>query len=234
MAKTVAQAILEARDALDDPAPGRFKDPQLRRWLNEAQRDIARRVPWFRLEATESAVAGTQTYDAPVTAVMIHDIRYETTGSDRPYPLDYMPQANVARQMGPMLTTSRGIPSVFWTGGFPGALTFSVAPIPSSAGTFTIFYYAIPADYTDYSNDDETDSILVPEGFESAVVHYMVYSAKASAGKADWVQWKQMYESTLTGLEEITDTDFTDQLGGILGGSSPSFSPGYLYGSEDW
>jgi hypothetical protein len=227
-------ALLESvRDNLDDPYPGRFKDAQLVRWTNEGVRDIARRVHWFRTSGTVAAVAGTQTYTGPATALVINDIKYVATGETREYPMDKVDARNARRSIGPLIASSRGTPRIYWAGGYPGALTFSVSPIPSAAGTFTVYFYGIPARLT-IGHGDLTDAIAIPEGYESAIVHYVTYSALASAMSPSWTKWKQDYELAVAGLEEIVDSDWSDQADEYLSDVVP-WHPLAMFGSDvDW
>jgi hypothetical protein len=178
-----------------------------------------------------SAVASTQEYSLPSDAVGIHAVRYVQTGTSTARDLDYYPYRNVTDSFGPYLLTSTGQPQVYWTWGYPGSSTFkmNVAPIPSAAGTFTIHYYGVPAEMTTATTGSDSTSVYVPEGYERAVVFYVVYSALMSDADPRWQEYKQHYESTLAALEEAA-VRFGDQAGS-LGGPAPY--PLFAY-QEDW
>ena len=231
MAKTLGTCVTEARAALNEDSAARWTDQDLRQWANEAARDIATRIPWYRKTGTVSAVAGTQEYSLPSDAVGVHAVRYVQTGTSNAYDLEYYHYRNMAQSLGPYLTTSAGTPRLYWTWGYPGSTTFklNVAPVPSAAGTFTIHYYGVPTDMTTATTGSDSTGVTVPEGYERAVVFYMVYSALMSDGDPRWQDYKSQYESTLASLEEAA-IQYGDQAGS-LGGPMPY--PIYAY-MEDW
>src|SRR5690606_14863497 len=145
-------------------------DRDLRVWINEAQRTIARRFKWYRKTATLTAVGGTQTYTLPSDCLEpTNTVSFKPTGTSLNYPLEYRDQRNVRAQTYTWFETTEAIPRVWWTDGYPGTSTFTlgVYPTPSQGGSLIVPYYGIPADVEVDTTAGTATSIAVPEGFES-------------------------------------------------------------------
>jgi len=232
MAKTLGAVLQDARDRLDEATEGRWKDAQLRRWANEAQRDIARRIRWKRATGSVSAVADQQEYNLPADCLEVHAVRYSRTGDNQVYDLHYEDYRFVASQSYTHLTITTNTPVLYWTWGYPGSTTFKMStyPTPSAAGTFTVHYYAVPSDLSTTGSAD-TSNVAIPEGYESAVVLYVVYNAQMADADPRWQETKAMYEQTIQQLEEVA-VRFTDQASSIAGGHD--IAPSFLYAGDDW
>jgi hypothetical protein len=215
MAKLVGEVLREARARLHEPTPARWENDDLRAWLNEAQREIATRFKWYRKNGTVSAVAGTQTYSLPSDCLFPYQITYAQTGTGQAIPLEFTDRRNVAAEAYTQLTSARGVPTNYWTEGYPGTTTFklSVFPTPTTSADFRVDYYGVPADWSVTGSDDD-DNILVPNGYESLVVDFIAFHAKLSDGDADWQQYKALYEQNLAGFEE-TMTNMVANVGQI-------------------
>src|SRR5690606_13293212 len=99
----------------DHPKGSRYDDEHLRRFANDAQRDIARRVPWCRKTGTVAAVAGTQEYSLPADALTVSRVAYTETGGSSRYDLQRWDHNNVAETLGPWAYTNSGTPARYWT-----------------------------------------------------------------------------------------------------------------------
>lgn len=207
MAKTVGEAIRDVRVKLGEDTESRWRDRDLRVWLNEGQRELARRFKWYRRTGSISAVAGTQTYTLPSDALVITDpVVFTPTGTTLDYPMWYRDQRNIRAQTYTWFQTSEAVPAVWWTEGYPGTSTFTlgVYPTPAQTGTFKVPYYGIPADIPVETTAGSSTSIAVPEGYESLLVMFVVYQAWLSDGDPRWEQQKAMYEAELESFEAAT------------------------------
>ena len=138
MSRTLGATIKDARARLDERTEGRWRDEELRRWSNDAQRDIARRIPWNRTSGTVAVTAGTQTYSLPSTALIVDRVVFVETGTTHPrHDLQRLDLNTASERFG--YTDSQGTPAYFWTWGSPGSThTISLWPTPSTAGTLTV------------------------------------------------------------------------------------------------
>lgn len=212
--QTLGEILRLARDNLDEPTENRWKDVQLRRWANEGVRDIARRTHWYRKTGTVASVAGTQEYTFPADCITVHDIRWTRTGETQPYSLDRTSENIAIRQYGRSIAVPGGSPTLWWPWGYPGSGTFifSVLPIPSDTGTFTIHYRGIP-DRLETDGTADATPIMVPQGFEDAVAKFVTYNALMSGPtpSPQWTEWKRMYESDIPDVMAGADREFSDQ-----------------------
>lgn len=218
MAQTVAVTLSNARYMLNEVTAARWTDIELRRWINDAQRDIARRIPWYRKKDTASATASTQEHNAPSDCISIMEVSWTQTGTTRVIPLEQYDFSNVAFTMTPRLTSATGTPRYFYTWGYPGTSTFKVnlIPTPTVAGTLTYHYYGMPADYSTSDTSSTSSNVLVPTGYEDAVTLFVVYTALMSDADPRWTEYKQLYEQALAALEEAA-VRFSPRTGQLMG-----------------
>jgi hypothetical protein len=87
-------------------------------------------------------------------------------------------------------------------------------PVPSQAGSLTVFYYQqiVPAVAT-------TDNIDVLSGWEDTVHDYAVYRALRKDADPRWQDFKSTYEEKLVAMIDTTRT-FQDQAGTFTTGQS--------------
>lgn len=228
---TQAEILTQVRDRLDEPTARQYSDAQIRRWINEAMRDIATRIRWYRTSSTIAAVAGTQTYNFAADCLEVHAVGYQRTGDTQMYDLEYVDLRNLKSETYTHLHTSEGTPQVFWTWGYPGSATFDLGlyPTPSAAGTITVHYYAVPDELNTDTSDANT-AVEVPMGYERLVVDYAAYTAFMMDGDPRWQNQKALYEQNMEALQELA-VKFTDQTGAIVHGRSRV--PYSLYGFDD-
>ena len=218
---------------LNEPTAARWTDSELQRYINDAQRDIARRIPWYRKKDTATATATTQEHNAPSDAQLIYDVSWTETGTSRVIPLEMFDFKNIAFSAGTALTTAAGMPRYYWTWGYPGTSTFKVnlMPTPGVAGTLTYHYIGSPADHA-ITTTAQTGSVIVPLGYEDAVTLYVVYSALMADADPRWQEYKQLYEQAMAALEE-TAIRYSPNPGAIMGPMSNGPSAGVGYYDED-
>jgi hypothetical protein len=232
MAKTQGTIVTEARDRLNELTPNRWEDRQLRSWINDGIRDVARRSRCHRDTATVSATSGTQEYTAPATAFMIHGVRYNPDSNDQEYDLISYRYKDVLAVSQTQLTISENTPRIYWQWGTSGSMTFGVYPTPSEDGDFTVHYYAIPADL-DTEASDITTNVDVPMGWEDCLVDYCIFTAFKSSRDPRWESYKTDYIDNLTLLIDITQGEgYNDQVGRVVAGT-PSSPFGYATAGWD-
>lgn len=236
MAQTISTTITNARLMLNEPTATRWTDVELQRYINDGQRDIARRIPWYRVKSTATATASTQEHNAPSDAQWVYEVSWTETGTSRVIPLEQYDFTNVAFSMGTQLTTAVGVPRYFYTWGYPGTSTFKInlIPTPSVAGTLTYHYYGSPADHA-LTTTAQTGSVIVPLGYEDAITLFVVYSALMADADPRWQEYKQLYEQAIAALEEaaIRYSPRTGQLMGPMAPGPAGVGAGY-YDDGEW
>lgn len=223
MPKTQKQLLLSLRERLDEEAQSAWKDTELRRWLNEGAKDIARRTEVLQKKATISAVAGTQQYAMSTDIIRVHKVEYTPSGSSQPiYPLTYDDFRNLDAVWWTQQALTSGTPNFYTFWGFPPSLQIIVYPKPSQAGTFNIYYFAMPTELA-LDGSQEASNLELPEGWEDAVVLYAEYMALRKDLRPEWQEAKALYEQMVNDLYSLTRR-WTDQ-SGYISPDTASFSP---------
>lgn len=214
MSKTQGTLVKELRSRLNEPNPtGFFADEELRAWLNEGAREAARRTEALRAKTTIAVLASTQDYTAPTDMVRIHRLEFQPTGSSQRVPLVYRDRTAMDVVWGTYQAISQSWwPEMYTTWGFPPAVTVTLYPTPTTAGTLHCYYYRLPASLTT-TGTQATTTIDIPEGWEDAILSYAEARARLKQQRADLYQIAfQNFVSIMTALVE-TSARYTDAVG---------------------
>lgn len=227
MTTTLTLLLADVRDHLDEATANQWTDAMLTRWINEGLKDIARRAEVIQDRATIPALVGVQEYTLPVDMHRVYRVEYQRTGDNQKYSLEYKDFNNLDAVWWTSQGITEGTPMYFTMWGMPPAAKVVIYPKPSSAGSFTVFYYRQPA--TLVSGGDVAE---IPSGWESLVVLYCEYMALRRDADPRWQEAKSLYESGYNDLYELTRR-WSDQAGSVevAGGG---MVPGWLYGGSDW
>lgn len=212
---TLALALTNLRDRLDEPTAGGWTDATLRRFINEAVREVSRRSESLRTSSSIAVVAGTRDYTGPTDAVRIHEIYYNVTGQSQLAQLRYMDLAAMGNIWGQSQATERSAPVWWTTWGTPPTLTIRLFPVPAQAGSLTVYYYKLATELaTDGSAD--SSSLSIPAGWEDVALDYAEYRAFIKSRQPDLAALAlQRYSANFDALVAAT-TRFTDQAGAMI------------------
>jgi len=226
---TQTQAIQSFRARVNEPIERRFRDIDIRRWINEGVREIARRTESNRTEVTVSASVGVSSYSlAALSLVRIHKVSYVSADGTRRGDMRFIDEHSFDVRG----TTVESTPKIWTTGGFTPSLTLKVYPAPSDAGDFEVTYYAFPADLETENGDDANTALAIPDGWGDVVVDYVEYKARLSDGDQRWQHNLQMFEQNIDRLAGASER-FTDQNG--QWGEDPAFGGlGWLHGYDGY
>ena len=205
MTITLGQALTEIRSQVDESASVFWTDIELRRWVNAAIRDIARRTETIAVKGTIAIVAGTGEYDMPTAMQRVHKMEFVPTGQNQTYPV----QIASRQEMDPIWGLNQGqsgaYPSFAVLWGYTGGATslkLQLFPVPSQAGTLNVYYYQIPANLATDGTADNT-TLTLPEGWEQLVVSYVEYRARRKDRDPTWQEAKAEYEQEVTRMSEM-------------------------------
>src|SRR5690348_11114900 len=101
MPRTLGQLVTEVRDRLDEAAATFWSDVQIRKWINEAARDIARRSETLIKQTSIKLNTAQQSYIGPSDVIRVSRGEWQPAGSQLVYPLEYKDY--------------NGMDSVWWT-----------------------------------------------------------------------------------------------------------------------
>lgn len=202
----MTEALAALRERLREPTAAAWQNTELRRWIMEAARDIARRTKCFEKSGTVAVIANTRTYTAPVDMLIdgIQAAYFTPTGSSQEYPVEYREIASLGHVwlMNGAIDKSYK-PDIFTIWGVVPTASILLYPIPNVNGTFTIYYYRLPADpfATNYSSAaSDGTTIDIPEGWIDLVYDGAEYRAWRRDRKDNWQEAKQLFEESLNTL----------------------------------
>jgi len=227
MTRTQATYLTSVRERIDESTARFWTDVELRRWINEAARDIARRSETLQNVDTVSAVAGTQEYTLATDILRVHRAEFKPTGDSNVYPLEYMDYQAMDQLWFTAKQTARGTPRVFTLWGFVPTLTLLLYPTPDRAGTVTIYNFRLPVELTT-TGSDAAVVVEVPEGWEDLVVEYVLYQGQLKDGNPNWQASKQLYDEKLDAMYQMTRR-WSDQAGMIVSDLGNTMVPRWIY-----
>ena len=217
MSKTQGVLLTELAARLADPHHSYFSKTELRTWINEGAREIARRTECLRAVATAAVTAGTQSYVAPTDAVRIHKVEFIPTGDDRSFPLEHRDQSAADIVWGTQRTITQSYAPEFWSGwGYPGSSTYTIElyPTPSANGTLRFHYYKLPTDLSITGSAAGT-AIDCPNGWEDVILDYAETRAELKRKDVNAYQIKDaIFKDHLMAIME-TSIRYTDSPGEV-------------------
>ena len=227
---TQAEALTKVRDRLDETTAATWTDAQLRGWINEAVRDIARLSETIQSTATITITStditnGVQEWTLDGTTLRVYRVEYKPTGQSNVYPLEYGDFNNLDAVWWTRKTVSTGTPQMFTLWGYPPQLKIVLYPKPALAGTLTVYYYKVPADLATSTTADASTTLSVPNGWEDLVYEYVTYLALRRDRDPRWQESKQAYVEKLAAMVDLT-ARWSDQSGSIT--PSGSMLPDWL------
>jgi len=208
---TQSQLLLDIRSRLDEPSPQFYPDTELRRWINQGARDVARRTETLQTTADIPLTAGQQQYTAPADVLRIYRVEYRDTGN-RVYGLEYRDYANADSVWWTAQLTVQSIPQMWTAWGFPPTLKIVLYPIPGNTGTsLRVFYYQAPADLA-LDGTAANTTVPIPTGRDELIVDFAEYMALRKARDQRWQEAKAIYDEKVQSMIDQTRR-WTDQAG---------------------
>lgn len=200
MTVTVTKAVSDLRVRLDEPTARQWQDTDLRQWLNEGIRDIARQTRLYTDQTTIAVAANLGEVSAPPTVLAIEHLIWKATADVRKIPLEARAFRGVNRYI-----NDTGSDVVFYsTYGHPPTLKIQLWPTPTRAGTLYFYGPMLPLalDVT-----GGTGNIDVMEGWYEAALDYAMYMAMLKDKDPSWKDIFQLYQSKVQTMIELANTD---------------------------
>lgn len=111
--------LKEVRARLDESTEHMWLDSQLRSWINDGARDIARKTETLLDRQDITAVVGTQEYTMPTDTIRVHRVEWHPDGDDNIYPLEYRDFQSADNVWWTSQIQTEGTPVIFTLWGFP-------------------------------------------------------------------------------------------------------------------
>lgn len=201
MTVTVAAALATLRIRLDEPNAAQWTDPELRGYLNEGIRDIARRTRLYTDQNTVDVAADTGEYtlDADILAIE-HLLWKADADSDK-----RLLEARAFKSVASWINDTGSDPIFYTTYGHPPVLKIQLFPVPTRDGTLYIYGPTLPA-AIDVSGG--TGNIDVIEGWLEAAIDYAEYMAVRKDMQD--TRWKDIYSLYLDKVNSMIENSPTD------------------------
>lgn len=193
MPTTVVAAVTALRERLDERNPGQWTNIELRRWLNEGIRDIARRTQALTDTDTITVVAATSEYLIATDVLRINFVYFNPTGQSQQYPLEARPWEAMDNVWGSdMNRASSGYPCMYSTYSFPPTLKIKVYPVPATTGTLTLHIARLPATLDIATG---AGNIEMVEGWLEVAYDYAEMMAQRRSRNPIWRESLELYEA---------------------------------------
>lgn len=225
---TQGQILATVRTRLDEPVPTRWTDAELRTYINEGVKDVARRSETIQKQVTLPADQGERKYRLPDDVLRVHKLEFQRDGDTRIHPIEYADLHNMDAMWYTQQAVTTRTPTHFTMWGYPPVLDLVCYPTPDTDGTWIIHYYALPADLSTANGLDSGTQLQVPGGWEDLVIEYAIYMALRKDANPRWQEAKSAYEEHMDDMVTRTQR-WTDQ-GGVISPNTGHALPDWLVG----
>lgn len=203
MPTTVVEAVKALRERLDEKNPGTWEDRELRRWLNEGIRDIARRTQALTDVDTIAVVSGTGEYTVTADVLRINFVYFNPTGQTQQYPLEARPWEAMNNVWWSEQNRMAGYPAMYTTYGFPPNLKVKIFPVPNSTGTLTLHVARLPATLDIATG---AGNIEMVEGWLEVAYDYAEMMAQRKGRNPLWRESMELYEAKVLDMINTIET----------------------------
>lgn len=167
------------RDLLNETTAGFYTDAQIKRWLNDGERDVAIKGLCIESINAKTTVANTRTVATPYNKVLY--VEYNSVG------LVKINQTMLGR------LDVNGIVPQYW---FPWGKYIGIEPIPTAAYSLNVYASTLPT----IEMSDTTDEPQVPKAFIPLIVNFAFYRGLLKMGM--FAKSAQAYSAYINGLQE--------------------------------
>lgn len=218
---TATELLAEVRDIIDEPAAAQWTDAQLRKWINEANRDLARSTRHYKKSIEIETVAGTGSYTVDADVIAIEHAWFWDVGGDRRIPLTPRHMENMDAVRG-YNWDREGTPQFYSTMGTPPAMQIVVFPVPTlSTDKLNLLVAKLPTPMDVDGDDDDEDVDVIPAWYD-ALADYCEFKALRRDRDPRWQEAYGLYQEKRDGL--INNPDYLpvsremvpDPVGGYL------------------
>lgn len=230
MSKTQGELLTDVRERLDESTGHMWQDSEIRRWINQGARDIARKTETLLTTEEVAGVVGTASYVMPADIIRVHRVEWITDSEDQTFPLEYRDYNNADGVWWTQQNQTEGVPFMFTMWGFPPSLQLIIYPVPSDVGTIKIFYYRLSAEL-DLDGTDSGVVVEIPEGWDDVIADYAEFKALRKDRDPTWQEAKALYDEHVLDLNTTTRR-WIDEAGMIT--TENSFVPAWLYSTDGW
>lgn len=220
---TVATAVTSIRERLDELSPSQWSNVQLRRWLNEGVKDIARRTFHYEDVKTIPIVfpdVSNGIYIADASVIRINQVYFSPTAdTTEKFPLQARAWEAMDNIWWNRQDLQSGYPVLWSTRGYSPQLQIKLFPVSSVAGTLYMNCVRMPVDLDITTG---TGNVDCPDAWIEIAYFYCQYMARMKdrdwdAAKMAFEQYGSMIDNMIEhGDYSNTADEFTWSGGGYL------------------
>lgn len=172
MSITQSAAVEAVRERLDEPIPSFYTDTQIRRWLNDAVREIARRAEWKRAykDYAVDVSSEDQVVALDTNVLRVYRVEWRPTAQSAVYRLEYR-DINAMDVIWGVYQEWSGQPG-WYTMINANPLSILISPAATQDGHLRVFYYDMPTDLTTNAVTSASTALTVPTGWEDLAVEF--------------------------------------------------------------
>lgn len=215
---TQAEFIRKTRVRLDESTARQWDDRDIREWINEGSRDIARRTEALEDRESITIVVGTAEYSLPDSTIRVHRVECTPTGADTTN-MEYVDIKDMDSFGWRQRTMRQDRPYVYSIWGSGRALKLITFPVPAIAGSLTVWFYRLPTSLSETTLDDAGEEVEVPPAWDDILLDYIEYRAMRKDRDPRWQEAKAIYDENSASMYDNTRR-WVDQGGMVLPNSS--------------
>lgn len=215
---TQAQFLTKSRTRLNELTARAWTDQQLREWVNEGARDIARKTEALEDRDSITVVVGTSEYTLDPDIIRVHRVEITPTGEDTTA-LEYVDVKDLDSFGWRQRTQRQDRPYVYSIWGSGRTLKLITYPVPGTAGVITVWAYITPPALVENAATDAAVDVQIPQAWDDILLDYIEYRAMRKDRDPRWQEAKAMYDTACGEMFDNTRR-WVDQAGMILPGGS--------------
>lgn len=216
---TQGEFITRARSRLDETFARLWTEQDLRAWINEGARDIARRTEALEDRETIPAVLSQSEYTISSSAIRVHRVEFTPT-SENTIRLEYMDIKNMDNYGWHDRARTQDRPWIYSIWGSGRTLKLITFPAPAVAGDFTVWYYRLPTALSETGTTQSASHVEIPQGWDDILLDYVEFRALRKDRDPRWVEAKAMYDENSGAMYDATRR-WVDESGLIMPDSGP-------------
>lgn len=195
--------IRKSRTRLNERNARQWTDTDIREWLNEGARDIARKTETIEDRETIAGIVSTSEYTLPADTIRVYRVEFTPT-SERTRKLTYVDVKAMDGFGWEQRDRTQSYPDIYTVWGSGRTLKLIAFPAPSLAGNFTVWYYRLPAALEEENTTDQETDIEIPPGWDDILLDYVEYRALRKDRDVRWTEAKALYDENLASMYDNT------------------------------
>jgi hypothetical protein len=215
---TQGDFITRARSRLDEDTARQWSEQDLRAWINEGARQIARKTEALEDRQTIAAVVSQSEYTLASDAIRIHRVEFTPTSEDT-VKLEYVDVKQLDNFGWNDRTRTDNNPYIYTVWGSGATLKLITFPSPATAGNFTTWYYRLPVSLSETGNTQRNSTVEIPQGWDDVLLDYIEWRALRKDRDPRWQDAKAVFDESMDTMYNMTRR-WVDESGMILPDSS--------------